>query len=228
MDGKGTQQRQRTEAPRRPSPAVYRRRRLVAGVLALLVLTGLVFAVIGVVRALSPDEAPAQATLPAPTLTAPGSAPAATGAPATPAGKPPAAQPSAGANPETLCATDKVRVSASTDAEIYPAGATPVLTLTVTNTGETACEINVGTTQMEFVVASGSDRIFSSVDCQDGAQDYIKKLEPGASETANFPWNRNRSAPGCAPVASNPNPGYYMFTARLGQISSENAVFQLE
>ena len=220
----GTQQRQRPDAPRRPSPAVYRRRRLVAGILVLLVITGLVFAVIGVVRALSPDDAAASATVPAPTLTPPGSAPAAEASPG-PAESPAAQEPAA---QESLCPSDKIRVAASTDAAVYPAGATPMLTLTVTNTSDKACEINVGTTQMEFVVASGSDRIFSSMDCQDGAQDYIKKVEPGASETANFPWERNRSAPGCAPVASNPNPGYYMFTARLGQLSSENAVFQLE
>ena len=224
MDGMGTKQQQRPGVSRRPSPAVYRRRRLVAGLLALLVLTGLVFAVIGVVRALTPDEPTAAATVPAPTLTPPGTAPAA----APPVAPSPAATESAAAQQGSLCPADKIVVGASTDAQVYPAGASPVLTLTVTNTGDTACEINVGTTQMEFVVASGSDRIFSSMDCQDGAQDYIKKVEPGASETANFPWDRNRSAPGCAAVASNPNPGYYMFTARLGQLSSENAVFQLE
>ena len=235
MDGMGTSKPAgpRPSAPRRPSPAVYRRRRLVAAVVALLVLLGLVFAVAAVVRALAPGEQAQESTVPVPTLSAPAPAGKADGAAdgkdadakdATATDKTPAAQEPSG----SLCPAGSVAVAAATDAEVYPAGATPVLTLTVTNTGSTACEINVGTSQMEFSVVSGSDRIFSSLDCQDGSRDLFKKVEPGATETANFPWNRNRSAPGCSAVASNPNPGYYMFTARLGEISSEQAVFQLE
>ncbi|MCQ2000270.1 DUF4232 domain-containing protein [Arthrobacter zhaoxinii] len=208
-------------APRRPSPAVYRRRRLVAAVLAVLLLVGLGFAVAAVVGVLTPEKQPvADATVPAPTLTSPAATAAAAKTPKPPK---PAASPS-----ESACRPDAVSVTAATDAGTYPAGAAPILTLTVTNTGESACEINVGTSQMEFLVASGSDRIFSSVDCQDGGKDYLRKVEPGASETANFTWERNRSAPGCAAVASNPNPGYYVFTARLGEASSEAAVFELE
>ncbi len=204
-----------------------------AAVVALLVLLGLVFAVAAVVRALAPGEQAQESTVPVPTLSAPAPAGKADGAAdgkdadakdATATDKTPAAQEPSG----SLCPAGSVAVAAATDAEVYPAGATPVLTLTVTNTGSTACEINVGTSQMEFSVVSGSDRIFSSLDCQDGSRDLFKKVEPGATETANFPWNRNRSAPGCSAVASNPNPGYYMFTARLGEISSEQAVFQLE
>ncbi|MCC3274148.1 hypothetical protein MUK71_00560 [Arthrobacter zhangbolii] len=230
MDGKGRQQPAGSRpggAPRRPSPAVYRRRRLVAGVLALLILVGLGFAVAAGVRAFSGGKqaASAESTVPVPMLTTPAAAPAGE-APAP--GKEQKTGAAAEETPGSLCPAESVRVAAATDAEVYPAGATPVLTLTVTNAGETACEINVGTSQMEFLVTSGSDRIFSSVDCQDGAKDLVKKVEPGASETANFPWNRNRSAPGCAAVASNPNPGYYIFTARLGESSSEKAVFQLE
>ena len=245
MDGMGTSKPAgpRPSAPRRPSPAVYRRRRLVAAVVALLVLLGLVFAVAAVVRALAPGEQAQESTVPVPTLSAPAPAGKADGAADGKAGdakaadgkdadaedakatdKTPAAQEPSG----SLCPAGSVAVAAATDAEVYPAGATPVLTLTVTNTGSTACEINVGTSQMEFSVVSGSDRIFSSLDCQDGSRDLFKKVEPGATETANFPWNRNRSAPGCSAVASNPNPGYYMFTAWLGEISSEQAVFQLE
>ncbi|MCQ1951738.1 hypothetical protein [Arthrobacter sp. zg-Y238] len=223
MDGMGRQQPAGPRpGPRRPSPAVYRRRRLVAGVLAVLLLVGLGFGVAAVIGALTPEkQTVADATVPSPVLTAPAATPAA--ATKTPKAPKPAATPS-----ESACPAESVLVTAATDAQVYPAGAAPVLALTVTNTGESACEINVGTSQMEFSVASGSDRIFSSTDCQDGGEDYLKTVEPGASETANFTWDRNRSAPGCAAVASNPNPGYYVFTARLGEVTSETAVFELE
>ncbi|WP_246165221.1 DUF4232 domain-containing protein [Arthrobacter yangruifuii] len=224
MNGMGKQQPAGgPPGPRRPSPAVYRRRRIVAALLALLLLAGLGFAVFGVVRALAPEErAVAEATVPAPTLTSAAATPAPEAKTPAPAPKP--AEKSTG----TACRPDAVSVTAATDAGTYPAGTAPVLILTVTNTGKSACEINVGTSQMEFLVASGSDRIFSSADCQEAGNDYLKTVEPGASETANFTWERHRSAPGCAAVASTPNPGYYVFTARLGETRSEAAVFELE
>ena len=104
-----------------------------------------------------------------------------------------------------------------------------MLTLKVTNGGAVPCEVNIGTSQMEFLVTSGSDRIFSSKDCQASSEDLVKVIAPGASETANFPWNRNRSAEGCKAVAAAPGGGgaYYIFTAKLGSRASPKAVFQL-
>ena len=212
----------------RPSKAVYRRRRLVLSVLALLVTGALVWAGVVVAGALSGGR-DAGASEPFQTAPTAAPAPSSTGADETDKGNPETAdgEPSAKAE-EGTCPPAAVKVEAATDAAAYPAGANPLLTLSVTNTGTEPCKINVGTTQMEFVVTSGSDRIFSSADCQDGAEDLLKEFEPGATEKANFTWERLRSAPGCAAVASNPNPGWYVFTARLGETTSEKAVFQLD
>ena len=226
----------------RPSPAVYRRRRIVAGVLALLVVIGLVVGIVTAVNALRGDGAAAsetEATIPGPDSTAPAmeagaAAPAATAAPA--ASKPAASKPASGEAPAEepapdapkLCPGASVQVAATTDATSYPAGVSPMLTMTITNSGTEACDVNVGTSQMEFLVTSGSDRIFSSVDCMQASQDLIRTIEPNSVETAKFGWERLRSAPGCTQVPSNPNPGTYMFTARLGEISSEPVVFELE
>ena len=91
------------------------------------------------------------------------------------------------------------------------------------------CEVNIGTSQMEFLVTSGADRIFSSKDCQAKSEDLVKTIAPGASETANFPWARNRTLEGCSPVEAKPGAGgaYYIFTAKLGSRASPKAVFQL-
>lgn len=240
MDGYETQRADgQRPVPRRPSRAVYRRRRLVAGLLALLLLIGLAFLTAGLMNAFSGDgAAPAEAGAPAashsaaagatPSATAPAAAAptaaAPTAAPTAPAATPtptPTATPAA-------CPATSISVAAATDAQSYAAPAAPVLTMTVTNTGKVPCEVNVGTAQMEFSISSGADRIFSSADCQQGAEDFLKEFEPGATEKANFTWERLRSAPGCASVASNPNPGWYVFTARLGGVTSEKAVFQLD
>lgn len=127
------------------------------------------------------------------------------------------------------CDQSLVTVTASTDKPAYGNGENPLLSLKVTNGGQQPCDVNIGTSQMEFLVTSGSDRIFSSLDCQASSEDLIKTIAPGKSETANFPWPRNRSVPGCSPVSAKPGAGgaYYVFTAKLGAKTSPKAVFQL-
>ena len=122
-----------------------------------------------------------------------------------------------------------VTVTASTDKAAYADGENPLLTLKVTNGNKVPCEVNIGTSQMEFLITSGSDRIFSSTDCQTDSTELVKTIAPGQSETANFPWQRNRTVQGCAPIAAKPGAGgaYYVFTARLANKTSPKAVFQL-
>lgn len=157
----------------------------------------------------------------------------ATSGAATSAGPSTPAPQSAGAvptpSPTPSCNQNLVTVSGATDKVAYGPGENPMLTLKVTNGGTMPCEVNIGTSQMEFLVTSGADRIFSSRDCQARSEDLLKVLAPGASETANFPWPRNRTVEGCEPVAAKPGAGgaYYIFTAKLGSKASPKAVFQL-
>lgn len=131
--------------------------------------------------------------------------------------------------PTPSCNQNLVTVSASTDKAAYGPDENPLFSLKVTNGGTLPCEVNIGTSQMEFLVTSGADRIFSSKDCQAKSEDLIKTIAPGASETANFPWARNRSLEGCQPIEAKPGGGgaYYIFTAKLGSRASPKAVFQL-
>jgi hypothetical protein len=200
---------------------VYRRRRLFLGAALLMVIALIAgsFALAGAFngkseQASSTDGAGATAsadpsTQPSPSASAPEPTPT------------PSATPS--------CNQNLVTVSASTDKAAYGPGENPLLTLKVTNGGTMPCEVNIGTSQMEFLVTSGADRIFSSRDCQAKSEDLVKIIAPGASETANFPWPRNRSVEGCQPVEAKPGGGgaYYIFTAKLGSKASPKAVFQL-
>lgn len=135
------------------------------------------------------------------------------------------------ATPSATPACDQklVTVSAATDKAAYGADERPLLTLKVTNGGKMPCKVNIGTSQMEYLVTSGEDRIFSSRDCQAKSEDLIKEIAPGASETANFPWARNRTVEGCRAIDAKPGAGgaYYVFTAKLGAKTSPKAVFQL-
>ncbi|MFZ3452038.1 hypothetical protein [Arthrobacter sp. 7Tela_A1] len=214
-----------SRTPARPSKAVYRRRRLVLLLALLLVVAGGAWAATALAGALA---GPNNADAAEPFQSAPSASPSASEDDGGKAAEEPEAPAEDEADADPACPDSAVKVEAATDAQVYAAGVNPVLSLKVTNTGPEPCEINVGTTQMEFTVTSGSDRIFSSVDCQDGGEDLVKEFAAGATETANFTWERLRSAPGCTAVASNPNPGWYVFTASLGGKTSEKAVFQLD
>jgi len=206
-----------SKATRKPASTVYRRRRLFVGAALLLVIAvafGGLAAVSSVVNA--GQSASGGGAAPSGQEAAPAAGPETTASPsATPTGN--------------GCEQNLVTVTATTDKASYTAGENPLLTLKVTNGNKVPCKVNIGTSQMEFLITSGSDRIFSSTDCQTDSTDLVKTIAPGQSETANFPWQRNRTVQGCAPIEAKPGAGgaYYVFTARLANKTSPKAVFQL-
>ncbi|WP_196881776.1 hypothetical protein [Arthrobacter sp. CAN_A214] len=222
-------------SPRRPSPAVYRRRRLVAAVLALLIVALLVAGVVMVIGLFSPNDGdPASAgavattaappVAPSPTASSPADGASAEPSPSASEPEPTAADEAS----EPECDPAEIAVEARTDAPAYPLGQEPVLSLVVRNESETACAVNVGTSQMEFVVADPADRIFSSTDCQQAPQDLERVLEPGAEEVATLEWARTRTTPGCASVEPVPEGGTFVLTTRLGGLTSGTTSFVLD
>lgn len=220
---------------------MYRRRRIAVLVLMVLVLgvlgVGIWAAVVAVSSVAQDPGAQTAAAEPAATESgAPSSSAAQTSTATPPAGGNPSASSSAGAaatpaatsTTTAACDPHLITVSASTDKPSYAPNEKPVFTLKVTNGNPTPCEVNVGTKQMEFLVVSGTDRVFSSKDCQADAQDLPKTIAAGASETANFPWDRVRSTEGCKAVTVLPKPGIYVMTASLGATTSSKAVFELK
>ena len=210
-----------SRAGRKPSPAVYRRRRLFAGVALLLVLGLIAGGVATVTSLLGGTERAVSAQDSSQGSSTPGS----TAQP----GTTPSASPSATPSASPTCEQKLVTVKAATNKTSYGADEKPVLSLTVTNGGKLPCKVNIGTSQMDFLVTSGSDRVFSSADCQAASTDLVKTIAPGKSETANFPWPRNRSVQGCetVPDGSVAGSGYYVFIAKLGAKVSPPTVFQL-
>ena len=166
---------------------------------------------------------------PAPPSADPTPAPTPTAAPtaeSTPEATPSAS--SAAPTPSAAGCADAVVVSAETDQQSYAAGEEPVLSLVVRNEGGEACEVNLGTSQMEFVLTRDGERIFSSVDCQADSQDLERTLAPGGDERATFDWARNRTVPECTVVEEEPEPGEYTLITRLGARSSDPIEFTLQ
>lgn len=195
----------------RQPASVYRRRRITVAVIALLLIGLLGWGVSFALSTLGADDRGQQAS--------------ASQEPREPGEERPS--PDSG-QPDGMCDAEQVEVLSSTDQNSYTADKNPVLVLTVKNTSETDCKLNVGTSQQEFLVMSGSDRIFSTADCAENGEDVILEFKAGQEESARFTWQRERSAPGCKAVNVQPRPGTYRFTAVLGDIESAATSFELQ
>lgn len=210
---------------RKQSPSVYRRRRIVVAVIALIVVIVVAVGITTIVRGVSgmfgsdPKPSPAAAA-PSPTKTT------------TPT-KTPSASPSPTKAKVTKCPASSIEVGASVDKTTYTAKEKPKLTLTVKNVSDTACILDVGTKQLEFTISSGSDRIWSSRDCQDDSKDKSTavnkiKFKPGDKKSASMTWGKIRSVPGCKGGLADVKPGTYRMATKVGSHASKGTYFTLK
>jgi len=82
-----------------------------------------------------------------------------------------------------------------TDAASYAAGVQPQLSMSITNSGASACTFDVGTDAQVYLITSGSDQIWSSKDCQTAPSANKQVLQPGKTlSTTPFGWDRTRSS----------------------------------
>jgi hypothetical protein len=198
-------------------PSVYWRRRLLVllGVVAVIVVIILIIVRPG---SGSPDAGPSDTPNPSDTA-------------ATPSGSPsPSFTSAAGGE---ACNPGQITVAAVTDATQYASGVQPMLSMKITNSGTAPCTFDVGTGAQEYVITSGTDRIWSSKDCQTAPTNTPQVLQPGvALSTTPFAWDRTRSStttcnttrPSAVANADGPT---YRLTVSLGGIESEDAVFRL-
>lgn len=208
----------------RPSPAVYRRRRIV-------VFGGLLVLVVAVIIGAWSIVAKSDADGPSPRATADsvdssgnadGTDPSPDATPTTPA-------------PIPVCADPDVEVRALTDAESYSGDELPQLSISLTNHGDRDCRINVGTTTQVFTVTSGDDVWWRSTDCQQSPEDSVVMLVAGQTVTSAEPvaWNRTRSSAETCDSNDRPRaPGggaAYNLTVEIGGLPpSEGVQFILE
>jgi len=193
-----------------PEPAAtYWLRRAVVGTGALLVLALLWAALPG-----GDDEAPERLA-------------AAPRSSATPSATQAAPVPSASPTAIPICQPEALRVEGLAGEDSYAVGASPRLSLRVTNTGTAPCTRDLGQAAIELLVFSGSDRIWSSDDCAPGGPKDVTTLVPGEPVERRATWNGRRSRPGCEGEKAQAQPGTYRVTARVGQLREEGDVFRL-
>lgn len=212
----------------RQSAAVYRRRRLAVLLIALLVLAGLGGGVWLAIAQPWSTSAPADddpdAGKPTPDA----------GKPTASADETPGAEPGPSPDPSetpgiVACTEADVSVVAVTDADTYPAGVLPQLSISLTNTSEKDCTMNVGSSTQTFTVTSGADVWWRSTDCQSESSDLIVTLESGKSVTSATPvvWDRTRSSAETCDERNRPRaPGgdaSYHIAVSIGGFTSEKA-----
>ncbi|HEX4444442.1 MAG TPA: hypothetical protein VHZ81_12780 [Galbitalea sp.] len=94
------------------------------------------------------------------------------------------------------CDASNVQVIGVTDAVSYAAGVDPMISLKITNTGPSACTFKDGSDVQVYEITSGTDKIWSSTDCQDASKNVanVSTLQPAKSvSTTPFAWGRTRS-----------------------------------
>jgi len=131
------------------------------------------------------------------------------------------------------CTANEVTVEAITDKTSYGAGENPQLSLSITNTSDAPCSINVGTTQQVFTITSGSEKYWTSTDCQKEPADAVVELAAGQTVSSQTPitWDRTRSATDTCdsdrPAVPAGGASYHLTTSVAGIESKQTAQFLL-
>lgn len=146
------------------------------------------------------------------------------------AGSPPSASPSPKSKPRRPgdpCDPKDLVLALRSSQEVYAGDAEPTFLLTVVNTGQVECTVDVGPRTLEMRVTSGGQRIWSTADCVAGPGVDRQMLERGVPYVRTITWDRRRSVSDCSgkrPIAA---PGTYVANAHAGQLKGSKVVFHL-
>ncbi|HXR44931.1 MAG TPA: hypothetical protein VN759_09005 [Pseudolysinimonas sp.] len=186
-------------------PQVYWRRRLVVllGVLAVIVVIVLIIVRPG---SGSPKAVPSPSNSPS-------------GLPST------LPSSSSSGGPAGDCDPSVITLTAITDAASYAAGVQPMLSMSIVNSGATACKLDVGTKAQDYVITSGADTIWNSTDCQQNPASTVVTLQPGKAVTTQpFAWPRTRSSASTCSATAPPQVtaggASYHLQVKVGSITS--------
>jgi hypothetical protein len=195
-------------------PAVYWRRRGAVGAALLAVLLGFTTCTAGGSDAASDGAEKAAET--------PSARPSP--APVTPVPSPSAI---AQAAPGGACTDAQLSLTAVPVSESFRSGTMPKLRLVIQNVGSAPCRRDVGADEQELRVMTGTQRVWSSDDCQPLKGRSLRTLAAGEKRTYTLTWSGKHSVPGCAEARTRVEPGRYEVQARLGSLLSERVAFTI-
>lgn len=124
------------------------------------------------------------------------------------------------------CIPANLTLTAVTDKDSYAAGEKPQISMSLKNNGSAPCSLNMGSTQQDLAITSGSEKIWDSKDCQTGAVDATVTIKAGETlTTPAIAWDRTRSSKTtCTATRTEVTAGgaSYHLGVTLGAISSKD------
>ncbi|QBI56062.1 hypothetical protein [Streptomonospora litoralis] len=100
-------------------------------------------------------------------------------------------------SPDDPCRPSDVVVTLKANKSDYDWNDKPKFEVTLVNTEDQTCTVDVGPKRLEIRITSGDDRIFSTADCVEGRAVDKQKLERGVPFTKKVTWDRMRSWEDC-------------------------------
>jgi hypothetical protein len=215
---------------------VFWRRRM--SVLAVVAVLGVLVLVLLLRGGGSDSVTPTAAEQPAPAGTggAPVSAPgtaapgaSAPGAAAGPSAKASAAPTATAAatrpDPATTCTPGTMALRLASDTASYPAGAQPMLTLSLVDVGNQPCVVDLGPTATSVSVLSAGKPVWTSTACANRVP-RPTQLTPAAAQMLQLRWDRTSNIHDCGTQAPLPA-GQYEIIARVGNSAVYGGSFAL-
>ena len=131
-----------------------------------------------------------------------------------------------GAGPRS-CSSGGVVLSLLASQPAYPSPRLPQFSIDVVGTGRPTCTFNVGARHVALVIRSGSVRVWSSADCPRGSGSLVLDLQRGVPTALSITWNRQTSSPGCTGPSSAMPAGTYSATVTDDGLDSNPVTFRL-
>src|SRR5690625_2743680 len=187
----GPRQPQPRRRPREQRAAVFRRRRLVVGLLALVVVSAVAFCAVRGVPLLLDRFGPLSAE--------------------------PSAEPTeeaTGPDEEALanpveCVPGAVSLDLGLAATEVDAGSQVEVPVTVTNTGQVPCLLDMGHAALQMQVTSGDDTVWTTAQCPAGNAERPILLPADGAEETTITWSGRRSAADCPDDTRDARAGTY-------------------
>jgi hypothetical protein len=133
----------------------------------------------------------------------------------------------AGPKRARACPHGGVVLSVFASQSAYAGAQLPQFTVDVVATGRPTCTFDVGARHVVLVIRSGSRKVWSSADCAAGTGSLRSDLQRGVPTVIPISWNRQASAPGCAARDAPAAAGTYTATAVDGALASNTITFRL-
>jgi hypothetical protein len=112
----------------------------------------------------------------------------------------------------------------SADGSIYPVGASPVFTATITNVSLTSCKFTSAAANEKWTVWTGPTKFWTTAGCPRSDTSSTKKLAPQASMQLSITWDGKQLDPGCKAGAT-AEAGTYVLHATLDGVKAQQVIF---